>query len=379
MMLAIPAAAFAQQSRQGEFAVGVAAYDRRDYQAAYEAWLPLARNDDAAAQRNLGQLFRFGQGVEQDFAEAAKWYGRAADLGLPSAQANLAALLLNGQGVPRDVAGAARLYEAAARQGLALAQHNLGLIHYNGEGLPRNEAVGLGWLNLAAKSGYQPALDALSGIVQGQAPPALAAVSPPPGVPSSVSPPAPGPPAADKPAPGPPAADKPAPGPPAADKPAPGPPAADKPALTQPSPAQGPPPSDWWLTDFVGRLFGLTADPPPAPTAAYRVEQQGEPAAEREGQYWAALAAFQIGDVATARRGWLTLAEQGSAEAQYRLAQSHLRNDLASADRAEGLYWLLRAEAQGHGEATAALVRMAAEGGPELAAARTRLRAWRGN
>ena len=359
MMLAIPAAAFAQQSGQGEFAAGVAAYDRRDYQAAYEAWLPLARNDDAAAQRNLGQLFRFGQGVEQDFAEAAKWYGRAADLGLPSAQANLAALLLNGQGVPRDVAGAARLYEAAARQGLALAQHNLGLMHYHGEGLPRNEAVGLGWLNLAAKSGYQPALDALSGIVQGQAPPALAAVSPPPGVPSSVSPPAPGPPAADK--------------------TAPGPPAADKTVLAQPSPAQGPPPSDWWLTDFVGRLFGLTADPPAAPPAAYRVEQQGEPAAEREGQYWAALAAFQIGDVATARRGWLTLAEQGSAEAQYRLAQSHLRNDLASADRAEGLYWLLRAEAQGHGEATAALVRMAAEGGPELAAARTRLRAWRGN
>ncbi|MBM3491859.1 MAG: sel1 repeat family protein [Alphaproteobacteria bacterium] len=338
-VLLAPALTLAQGPGDAAFARGVAAYEQGDFLAAYEAWLPLARQDDAAAQRNLGQLFRLGQGVQQDFAEAAKWYGRAAELGLPSAQANLAALYLNGQGVPRQPAEAARLYESAARQGLALAQHNLGLLHYRGEELPRNEAVGLGWLNLAAKSGFQPALDALSAIVKGGGPPALLSAQPTPAVSAAA-------------------------------------------ALAQPvgdaapvhDSAQAVAPDDWSLRDLVGRLLGWAVEAPPSADAGFRHEQRGEPDPEREAQYWAALAAYHMGDVATARRGWLQLAEQGSAEAQFRLAQSHLRSDLPNAVRVEGLYWLLKAQAQGHGEAAAALARLPEAGDTDLAAARQRLR-----
>ena len=49
----------------------------------------LADQGDANAQLNLGDNFYFGQGVEQNFAEAARWYRMAAEQGLADAQFRL--------------------------------------------------------------------------------------------------------------------------------------------------------------------------------------------------------------------------------------------------------------------------------------------------
>src|SRR5262249_27764317 len=43
-----------------------------------------------------------GQGVPQDFGEAAKWYRLAAEQGNPTAQSNLASMYFSGQGVKQD-------------------------------------------------------------------------------------------------------------------------------------------------------------------------------------------------------------------------------------------------------------------------------------
>jgi len=47
-----------------------------------EEWLPFALDGDARSQLNLGWAYENGKGVDQDLAEAARWYGMAAANGL---------------------------------------------------------------------------------------------------------------------------------------------------------------------------------------------------------------------------------------------------------------------------------------------------------
>lgn len=148
------------------FADGVKAYEAGDYTGAYAAWAPLAERGDVAAMRNLGHLYRWGQGVERDIQQAMHWYRRAAETGFARAQANLAAIYLQGdEGVSIDYAEAHKWFEAAAKQGHAVAQYNLGLMYELGLGVEKNEAIALGWYNNAAKTGQPDALERLSLLV----------------------------------------------------------------------------------------------------------------------------------------------------------------------------------------------------------------------
>jgi len=54
------------------FGDGVVAYERGDYAAALRLWRPLAEQGNPAAQYNLGVMYREGQSVPQDDAEAVK-------------------------------------------------------------------------------------------------------------------------------------------------------------------------------------------------------------------------------------------------------------------------------------------------------------------
>ena len=47
-------------------------------------------------------MYHQGRGVPQDYAEAVKWYHKAAERGLAEAQANLGILYAKGRGVPQD-------------------------------------------------------------------------------------------------------------------------------------------------------------------------------------------------------------------------------------------------------------------------------------
>ena len=65
-------------------------------------WQPLADNYDLAALRNIGHLYRLGQGVARDGEKAVRYYTRAAELGFAPAQLNLAVMLYEGDGIPTD-------------------------------------------------------------------------------------------------------------------------------------------------------------------------------------------------------------------------------------------------------------------------------------
>ena len=92
------------------FDEGVAAFDKRDYEAAFRLWLPLAQQGHAGAQFNVAVLYEKGQGVAQDAAEAAKWYRKAAEQGDVQAQYSVGMLYENGTGIARDPDEARKWY-----------------------------------------------------------------------------------------------------------------------------------------------------------------------------------------------------------------------------------------------------------------------------
>ena len=66
------------------------------------------------AQYSLGLMYDEGQGVPQDYAEAVKWYRKAAEQGHARAQNNLGAMYYKGRGVPQDYAEAHMWFNLAA-------------------------------------------------------------------------------------------------------------------------------------------------------------------------------------------------------------------------------------------------------------------------
>ena len=94
-----------------------------------------------------------GQGVDQDYQEAAKWYQMAVDQGNALAQYNLGLMSFDGKGVTQDHEAAAKLYRLAAEQGLASAQYALGWMYANGRGVEQDHVRAYMRFNLAANKG----------------------------------------------------------------------------------------------------------------------------------------------------------------------------------------------------------------------------------
>ncbi|TNE35632.1 MAG: sel1 repeat family protein [Alphaproteobacteria bacterium] len=158
LVSAFPAGADPQDQA---FNKGVAAFDRGDFLAAYETWLPLADGGDLAAQRNVAHLLRKGLGVEKDPARAFYYYKASADAGLASAQVNLAALYEQGLGTPQSDQNAAYYYARAAKAGHANGQYHLALMAKEGRGMARDEALAHSLFKAAALQGHSGAREAL--------------------------------------------------------------------------------------------------------------------------------------------------------------------------------------------------------------------------
>lgn len=71
------------------FDEGLAAALRGDYAQALKEWKPLAEQGLPAAQYNLGRMYDYGYGVDQNYELAVEWYRKAAYQGYTYAQLNL--------------------------------------------------------------------------------------------------------------------------------------------------------------------------------------------------------------------------------------------------------------------------------------------------
>lgn len=121
----------------------------QDYAEAAKWYRMAALAGNARAQAALGDLYREGLGVARDPAEAAKWYQMAAEQGHPSAQSKLATMCATGEGVPVDFSRAVRLHRDAAWAGDAVAQYELGRYYAEGRIVERDAVAAYVWLWLA--------------------------------------------------------------------------------------------------------------------------------------------------------------------------------------------------------------------------------------
>ena len=137
-----------------DFQAGVAAYERGDYKAAYEEWLPVALSDDAEAQYSIGVLYYFGKGFPKDFYMAQLWFRKAVAQGHAESQYNLAFMMEHGEGPVGSEHQIVELYRKAAKQGLDVAQYKMGLIYFDGQlGLSKWITLAAEWFEKAAMQG----------------------------------------------------------------------------------------------------------------------------------------------------------------------------------------------------------------------------------
>ena len=114
-----------------------------------------AENGDMDSQFSLGVLHLQGRGVQQDYAQALKWFKKAAAQNMPQAQSNLAVFYLNGWGgARRNPQKAFELSRKAALQGFADAQLNLSRFYREGIGVKKNLKEASKWLKKAALQGH---------------------------------------------------------------------------------------------------------------------------------------------------------------------------------------------------------------------------------
>lgn len=115
-----------------------------------------------AAQRSLGTLHEFGEGVDRDLAEALRLYKLAAEADDARGMTSLAFLYASGKGVHRNPVLARQWYQRAAEAGSARAMYNLAIMQMSLEGGPVDIPQATKWLTEAAKSGHAGAMRQLA-------------------------------------------------------------------------------------------------------------------------------------------------------------------------------------------------------------------------
>ena len=142
------------------------AYEAKDFETAARHIRAVAERNDAEAQCLLGVFYAEGKGVEQDYAEAVKWFRKAAKdskyrKGISGAKCRLGDCYAEGLGVEQDYDKALTWYRRAARQGNHIAQRRLGDCYAEGHGVERDLDEAAKWYRKVAEYGDEEAAAAL--------------------------------------------------------------------------------------------------------------------------------------------------------------------------------------------------------------------------
>ena len=100
--------------------------------------VPAVEVDSPEAEYQLGVRYARGLGVSLDYAEALKWWTRAAQQGHRSAQNELGYACEHGRGTAQNVNAAFHWYQLSANQGLPAAQYNLAFLYERGLGVSQD-------------------------------------------------------------------------------------------------------------------------------------------------------------------------------------------------------------------------------------------------
>lgn len=114
-----------------------------------------AMTGDARALFEIGNRYMEGHGVQENLAEAAKWYEQSAEKGFAPALYRMGNFNEKGLGMPRNLTKAIDWYQLAAKQGNASAMHNLAVLFASGGNGSPDNAAAVHWFTEAAELGVK--------------------------------------------------------------------------------------------------------------------------------------------------------------------------------------------------------------------------------
>ncbi|MDY6336004.1 MAG: tetratricopeptide repeat protein [Succinivibrionaceae bacterium] len=129
----------------------------QNYDEAARHLLQAAQQGHAEAQNLLGRAYFRGQGRKQSFNEAVKWWSKAAEQGQAEAQNSLGDAYCKGKGTEQNYKTAVTYYRKAAKQGHSGAETSLGDMYKKGLGVDQDTGEAVKWYWKAAEHGYADA------------------------------------------------------------------------------------------------------------------------------------------------------------------------------------------------------------------------------
>lgn len=134
----------------------------QDYTKAMELFLQLSK-DNSDAQTYIGRMYCFGEGVEQNYFEAVKWFKRAAKAGNADAMNRLGCRYMKGEGVCTNLKEAVRWFKLSAQHGHDKAEANLGSIYeLGGDGVLKDIEKAVYFYKSAVSKGNNDAIKQLA-------------------------------------------------------------------------------------------------------------------------------------------------------------------------------------------------------------------------
>lgn len=142
------------------------AFKKAQKEGTFEAWQNFIEHFPtgtlaAKAQNEIGKLYYNGYKVAQNYAEAAKWYKKAAEQGNAEAQNSIGSMYFFGQGVLQDYDKAVKWYEKAVNQENSDGEYNLAYCYHHGHGVEVDDVYAKFLLKQAAEHGNVEARQAL--------------------------------------------------------------------------------------------------------------------------------------------------------------------------------------------------------------------------
>ena len=99
----------------------------------------------------IGDLYYNGNGVDENYTEAVKWYRKGAEAGDNDAIANVGYMYCYGKGVEQNYEEAMKWSKKAADGGNAWAMNQIGDLYYNGNGVTKNYEEAVSWYKKASE------------------------------------------------------------------------------------------------------------------------------------------------------------------------------------------------------------------------------------
>ena len=149
MLALVVCVAAGAQNAEKLYKEGKALLDEKKYTAAVPKLKAAAEKGHKKAQYRLGRCYDKGHGVEENDAQAFKWYAKSAAQDYAKAQYAIGKCYKDGKGVEKDRKKAVDYFSRAAKQDNADGQFALGKSYMKGKGIAADEKKARSWLKKA--------------------------------------------------------------------------------------------------------------------------------------------------------------------------------------------------------------------------------------